>query len=206
MPFSWTRKADSPSVVTSFPARSRTLACTTTRRVSDVNTGTSSDEPASAEATCAGAGDPASGVAGCCAGFCASVMPTATSSRTPVLLSGCIISGTKHRFEWRQSGRLYQFHLNAPVLSIARHILGAIAEHVFVAQLDADLGGDVRKLGQVVHREMTSPCLFRDFRQQAGAVELLDRAAAPANGLEDTDCINLHIGFPHRILHFRFGV
>ncbi len=94
-----------------------------------------------------------------------------------ILLSRCIISGSKHGFQGRQSRRLHQFHLHAPVLSVARRILGAVAEHILVPQLDSDLGGHVGQFRQIIHREVAAAGLLGDLRQQARAVHLLGRAA-----------------------------
>src|SRR5208283_3267004 len=140
MPFSCTLNAGSARLVMSFPFLSRTLAWTTTSRVSAVKTATSpcwfSFSRASWEAAPRGAES------------CARTAQ-ARSRKTQVLLKGRIVSGSKHGFERRQSGRLHQFHLNATIFSIAGRILGAVADHIFIAQFNADLGGDVGQLGQV---------------------------------------------------------
>ena len=54
---------------------------------------------------------------------------------------------------------------------------GRVAEHVLVAQFHSDLGGDVRQLVQIFHRELPAAGLFRDLGQQARPGQLL-----PASG------------------------
>src|SRR6476661_1088855 len=60
------------------------------------------------------------------------------------LLSRRIVPQSKISLERRQATRLIELHLYFPVLAIPFAILGRIAQDIFVAQLYADLGGDVR--------------------------------------------------------------
>src|SRR5579859_6791191 len=186
--FSSTLKADSGKVVTSFPLLSSTLACTTTRRVSAVNTNSS----------------PAGGFAG------GALWPRSTAADSAHalqnLLRGSIISGPEHGPELRQASGFLEPHLDAAVLPVAYRIFGTVSQHVLVAQLDPDLCRDIGKLRQVVHGESPAAGLLGQLVQQARAVHFLERPAAGADLLENPDGINLNIGLADGVPYLRLGV
>ena len=74
--------------------------------------------------------------------------------RQPLLLRGCNISGTVPCPQRRQILNLHQFHFHFSVLAVMSGILRAVAEHVLVAELQADLGGHVRQIRQILDREI----------------------------------------------------
>src|ERR1700674_260747 len=186
--FSSTLKADSPKVVTSFPLRSSTLACTTTRRVSAVNTNSS----------------PAGGFAGGALWPRSTLAPSAQAPQN--LLRRSIVSGPEHGPELRQARGFLEPHLDAAVLPVARRIFGTVSQHVLVAQFDPDFRRDIGKFGQVVHCESPAAGLLGQLIQQTRAVHLLERPAPRADGLENPDGVNLHIRLAHGVPYLSLGV
>ena len=63
---------------------------------------------------------------------------------------------------------MHQLDLDPPVFAIPFQVLWRVADNVLVAQFDADLLRDIGEFVEVLHREVPSACLFRDFAQQAG--------------------------------------
>src|SRR5579863_5457108 len=106
----------------------------------------------------------------------------------------------------RQAAWLHQFHLYTAIFAISVPIGGSVAENVLVAKLEADFGGYVWQLVQVLHRKLPSPRLFRDFGQQTRSRQLFRRAPAGGDWLENSDRIDLDVGFAHAVLYFAFRV
>src|SRR5712691_10803857 len=186
--FSSTLKADSGKVVTSFPLLSSTLACTTTRRVSVVNTNSSPT-----------------------AGFCAvALWPKSrvadSAHALQNLLRGSIITGPEHGPELRQARGFHQLHLDAAVLPVAHRIFGTISKHVLVAQFNPDFRRDIGKLGQVVDGKSAATSLLSQFIQHAWTVHLLDRPAPGSDGLENSDGVNLDVRLAHGVSYLCLGV
>src|ERR1700680_44409 len=130
--FSSTLNADSGKVVTSFPLPSSTLACTTTSRVSVLNTNSS----------------PAGGFPGGALWPRSRVADSAHALQN--LLRRSIISGPEHGSELRQARGFHQLHLDAAVLPVAYRIFWTISKHVLVAQFDPDFRRDIGQLRQAV--------------------------------------------------------
>src|SRR5579864_5941856 len=187
--FSSTLNADSGSVVTSFPFLSSTLACTTTSRVSAVNTNSS---------------PPAGGFAGGAPWPRSRVAESAHTLQK--LLRGSIISGSEHRYELRQARGFHQLHLDAAVLAVAYCIFRTISQHIFVAQFDPDFRGNIGKLGQVVHGKSSAAGLLGQFVEQARAVHLFEGPAPGSHGLENSDRIDLDVRFTNGVPYFRLGI
>src|SRR6202451_592932 len=175
-PFSYTLNAFWPRLVISLPRLSTTLACNTTSRVSARN----------------------------CAYTHTS--PSAISSAPAALLSGRIVTQPEIGSQWRQSPRLIEFHLNPAILPVALAILRRVPQDVLISKLDADLRGNVRKLGQILDRIFTPAGLLRQFVQQAGTGRFFRSPPATGKRFEDADGKNLHIGFAHCILDLCFGI
>src|SRR5881397_2729784 len=154
-------------LVISFPFLSTTLACSTIRFVSARKIGISSWSAA----------DDGGGVCwGFCGGvLCASIRPAARESAASALLRRCIISGSEHCLQRRESRSFHQFDLHATVLSVTRHVLWTVPEHVLVPQLETDFGSDVRQFRQVVDLEVASARLIRHLAEQRGTGEFLRR-------------------------------
>src|SRR5579862_9124162 len=135
--------------------------------------------------------------------------PAATAHRTAVqtfLLRGSIIAQSPEGAQRWQSARLHQLYLDAPVLAISFRVLWRVADYILIAQLDTNFGRDVRQLVQVLHGEMASAGLFRDFAQQSRPSQFFRCAAARGGRLEDPDRINLYVRLAHQVLDFRFRV
>src|SRR5579864_7149014 len=186
--FSKILKADSGKVVTSFPFLSSTLACTTTRRVSAVNTNSS----------------PAGGFGG--GAFWPRSRVAESAHTLQKLLRGSIISGSEHRSELRQARGFHQLHLDAAVLAVAYCIFRTISQHIFVTQFDPDFRRDIGKLGQVVHGKSSAAGLLGQLIEQARAVHFFERPAPCSHGLENPDGINLDVRFANGVPYFRLGV
>src|SRR6266498_3115877 len=92
------------------------------------------------------------GWAGCCPRSAKAARTTIGKMQGRVrLLTRRIVPRSPDGPEMRQSFRLNQFHLHAPVLAVAILIQRRIAENILVAQLDSDFGGDVRQFVQILH-------------------------------------------------------
>src|SRR5579875_13125 len=135
-PFSNTLNAFSSRFVISLPRLSTTLACSTTRRVSERN----------------------------CANTVAA--PNASSSVSRLLLSRRIITQPEISPQRRQSPRLIQLYLHPPVLPVAFPLLRRVPQHVLVPQLYPDVGGNVGNLCHFLDGIFTPPRLLRQFIQQ----------------------------------------
>src|ERR1035438_3358617 len=134
---------------------------------------------------------------------------TATSHSADVrilLLGRSIVAQSPEGPQRRQPAWLHQLDLDPPVFAIPFQVLWRVADNVLVAQFDADLLRDIGEFVEVLHREVPSACLFRDFAQQAGARQLLRGPAASGRRLENADGVDLDVRFAHQVLNFRFGV
>ena len=70
-----------------------------------------------------------------------------------------------------------------------------IAQNILVTQLHSDLGGDVRKVVQILDRENTASGHVRDFGKQGGPIQLFRRPAAISARFINSDGVELAIGF-----------
>ena len=86
-----------------------------------------------------------------------------------VLLRRRIVTGSPECVQRGQSPRLYKFYLNLPVRAIASLVAGALAEHILIAQFDADFGRHVGQFGEVFHDEVPAAGGFGDIGKQTGA-------------------------------------
>lgn len=68
-----------------------------------------------------------------------------------------------------------------------------VSENILVAKLHADFGCDIRELAQVLHYEHAPSGHLRQISQQSWAGALL--RSWSAIGIEESDGVNLHIGF-----------
>src|SRR5690349_8770252 len=123
-----------------------------------------------------------------------------------MLLRRRIVSKTIKRFQRRQAARLHKLHLDVTVLAIAHRVLRRVIEHILVAQLDADLGGDIGQLIDVLHVVTASSRQLSHFTEETRAGQLLGSSAAGPDRFKDSDSVYLYIGFPNRILYLAFGV
>src|SRR5271165_1817897 len=154
-PFSKTLNDSCERLVTSFPLLSDTLTGRTTNRASVRKVGASSLA--------------AGGLAG-------GVWAAAKKPKSTRLLSRRIVSKSVKGLERRQTARLNQLHVHAPILSIASNVFRRIIQHVLISQLHADFSGDIRQLSDVLHRKRTPAGLFRHLIQEAGPHHLFRRA------------------------------
>src|SRR5271168_2478749 len=127
------------------------------------------------------------------------ISAAAIGTKRSLLLQRSIVSGTSMNGQRRQPRWSNQLYFQFTPLPVTLLIRRPVTEDIFIAKLGADLGGDVRHVGDVVDAEKPAAGFIADVVEQQRPQPLLGGRRIL---VEDADRVNLHVRFAHRRPHF----
>src|SRR5579871_1893592 len=119
-----------------------------------------------------------------------------------MLLSGGVVSEPIVRSQLWAVLRRRQSDFDVAIATIPRTICGRVTKHVLIPELVSDSIANRRQVVEVIDREVLAACLFRQFGEQARAIQFLAAQLLGSFLVEDSQGIYLHVAFEHRFLDF----
>src|SRR5258706_6877711 len=104
-----------------------------------------------------------------------------------------VIACLRVRSQRRMSLGGAELDLDLAPARVARLVAWVVSQNILVAQLHADLRGDVRQVVQILYSEGAPAGQFRHFIEQRRPVEFLLRSAAILERVKNSHGIELRI-------------
>ena len=106
-------------------------------------------------------------------------------------MAGGVVARTGVDIERRKAFGWAQLDFDLPPAGIVIFVARPISQYVLIAQFHSDLGRNVRKVVEVLHRKDAASGHVRDLGEQRGPIQFLERPIAITKRLENADGINL---------------